>query len=101
MTVIGPLLAIPAPSSISLLPSATQRDSLESCLALYMGLEAGACSDNTFAAKKRDLEGFLGYFARATGCDHPDQWTRSLTAGYLKALASQGKKPTTVNRVLA
>jgi integrase/recombinase XerD len=93
------LIQTPLPAG-QLLPAA-RRESLEAWLALYMGLEAGACSDNTFRAKKRDLEGFLGYFARATGSDHPDQWTRSLTAGFLKALAGEGKKPTTVNRVLA
>jgi integrase/recombinase XerD len=94
-------MLLPGPAKAGGLLPASRRDSLEAWLALYMGLEAGACSDNTFRAKKRDLEGFLGYFARATSCDHPDQWTRSLTAGYLKALTGQGKKPTTINRVLA
>jgi integrase/recombinase XerD len=95
----GTLIQAPAPANHLL--SAGRRDSLEAWLALYMALEGGACSDNTFRAKKRDLAGFLGFFHQATGSDHPDQWTRSLTAGYLKALAGQGKKPTTVNRVLA
>jgi site-specific recombinase XerD len=95
----GELIPTAAPAG-PLVP-AGGRDSLEAWLGLYMGLEAGACSENTFRAKQRDLQGFLNYFAQATGSDHPDQWTRSLTAGYLKALAGAGKKPTTVNRVLA
>jgi integrase/recombinase XerD len=78
-----------------------RRDSLIAWLGLYMGLEAGACAENTFRAKQRDLEGFLSYFARATGSEHPDQWTRSLTAGYLKALDGEDKSPATINRALA
>ncbi len=89
------------PTHSGQLVSAGQRDSLTAWLQLYMALEAGACSENTFKAKRRDLEGFLGHFARASGCDHPDQWTRSLTAGYVKTLVRHGKKPATINRVLA
>ncbi len=92
---------IPAVCLPSSLLTAAREDSLAAWLLLYMQLEAGAGSDNTFLAKRRDLEGFLGYFARATGGDHPDQWTRSLTAGYLRGLEQAGKKPTTINRALA
>ncbi len=95
----GTLILAPAPAG-QLVPEG-RRDSLATWLQLYMGLEAGACSENTFKAKRRDLEGFLSDFTRASGGDHPDQWTRSLTGGYLKALERQGKKPTTINRVLA
>src|SRR5205823_5649904 len=48
-----------------------------------------------------DLNRFLGYFQTATGSDLPDQWTRSLTNGFLRQLEQEKRKPTTVNRVLA
>src|SRR5215831_1699460 len=78
-----------------------RHESLVAWLGLYMTVEGAATSTNTFRAKRRDLEGFLDYFRDTTRSDHPDQWTRSLTAGYLKHLAREGKKPTTLNRVLA
>jgi len=78
-----------------------QRDSLTAWLQLYMTVEAAAGSPNTFRAKKRDLEHFLGFFQQAVRSDHPDQWTRSITAAYLKGLSRDGKKPTTINRALA
>ena len=79
-----------------------KQESLVDWMNLYIGLEAGASSDNTFKAKMRDLEGFLVYFRETTGSDHPDQWTRSLTSSFLKQLERTGKKkPTTINRLLA
>jgi integrase/recombinase XerD len=84
-----------------LLPS-DKRDSLVSWLSLYMGLEAAAGADNTFKAKQRDLETFLAFFHQATGCDHPDQWTRSVTAAFIKHLGQgNARKGTTINRILA
>jgi integrase/recombinase XerD len=80
---------------------ADRRDSLIAWLGLYMTVEAAAASANTVRAKKRDLEDFLGFFAQAVKSDHPDQWTRSVTAAYLKGMDRDGKKPTTVNRALA
>src|SRR5580704_12777426 len=79
-----------------------RRDSLVAWLGLYLGLEAGAASENTFKAKKRDLETFLAFFHRATGSDHPDQWTRPVTAAFLKELGQgNARKPTTIIRILA
>jgi integrase/recombinase XerD len=95
----GELMPLPKPVE-SLIPT-DQRDSLVAWFSLYMAVEAGASADNTFKAKRRDLEGFLNYFRQATGSDRPDLWTRSLSAGYLKALAKAGKAATTTNRVLA
>ena len=84
----------------ALLP-AKKQDSLIAWMNLYIGLEAGASSDNTFLAKRRDLEAFLVYFRETTGSDHPDQWTRSLTSSFLKQLERSGRRATTVNRLLA
>src|SRR5713226_7875314 len=92
-----PVAAGPA----SLLPS-TKRDSLAAWLGLYMGLEAAAGAENTVKAKQRDLQTFLDYFTEATRSDDPDQWTRSLTGGFLKQLGKEKtKSPTTINRILA
>lgn len=88
------------PVSADALP-ACERDSLVAWFNLYMGLEAGANADNTIAAKTRDLEAFLGFFARAIGSDHADLWTRSITADFVKALLKEKRSPTSINRILA
>src|SRR6266849_6665848 len=94
---IVPMLA----KTEELLP-ASKQESLVEWFNLYMGLEARASADNTFHAKKRDLESFLLFFRQASGTDHPDQWTRSITADFLKFLdRKQKKKPTGINRILA
>ena len=84
------------------------RNSLVAWFNLYMAIEAGTPDSNTFKAKQSDLSRFIAYFRRVTGSDHPDQWTRSTSQGFLKDLLRAksdrtGKKlaPTTVNRVLA
>ena len=84
------------------------RNSLIAWFNLYMAIEAGTPDSNTFKAKQSDLSRFVAYFRRVTGSDHPDQWTRSASQGFLKELLRTksertGKKlaPTTVNRVLA
>jgi integrase/recombinase XerD len=77
-------------------------ESLVAWFNLYMELEAAAGSENTVEAKRRDLGRFLEYFGEAVGGDHIDDWTRSLTAGYLKHLQRVRRLgPTTVNRALA
>jgi integrase/recombinase XerD len=90
-----------APASTLL--AAERREYLSAWFNLYLGLEAAAGSDNTFLAKKRDLQLFLQFFQEATHGEHPDGWTRSVTTAFLKRL-SQGekpRKPTTINRILA
>src|SRR5215469_16286631 len=93
---------LPLPMNAEALLPANKQESLVAWKTLYIGLEAGASSENTFKAKRRDLETFLVYFRETTGSDHPDQWTRSLTSSFLKQLERTGKKkPTTINRLLA
>lgn len=88
-------------TAATLLPS-QRRESLVGWFELYLGIEAGPKDSNTFKAKRADLQKFVDYLTTAAGTDHPDQWTRSLTEGFLKHLFSQQKlAPTTVNRVLA
>lgn len=78
------------------------RESLAAWCTLYVELEAGANSENTLKAKTADLQAFLSYFTRVAGSDHPDQWTRSVTTGFLRHLEKMEKRrPTTINRMLA
>ena len=93
------LIAI-ALSTSELLPR-QERESLVAWLGLYLRIEASAGAATTFRAKRHDLEEFLGFFSNATQSDHPDQWTRPLTAAYLKRMELDDKKPTTINRALA
>jgi integrase/recombinase XerD len=93
---------VPVEGKTATLIPATRRESLRAWFSVYMGIEGRAGSDNTFVAKQRDLELFLGFLLDAAGTDHPDQWTRSVTQDFLKHLQrAMHRSPTTVNRVLA
>jgi integrase/recombinase XerD len=97
-----PAKLVPVEGKTATLIPAAKRETLAAWFNLYMGIEGRAGSDNTFRAKKRDLELFLSFLLEATGADHPDQWTRSLTQDFLKHLQrARHRSPTTVNRVLA
>ena len=91
----------------ALLP-ANRKNSLVAWFNLYMGVEVGEASPNTFKAKAADLTRFAEFFVKTTGTDHPDQWTPSVSKAFLSHLLKSksprtGKKlaPTTINRVLA
>jgi len=68
------------PTAVTLLPP-EQAESLVAWCNVYVSLEAAAGSENTAEAKRCDLNGFLDFFVRAVGSDHPDDWMRSLTLG--------------------
>ncbi len=88
-------------AAATLIPKRKQSSLIEWCN-LYLGIEGRAGSDNTFKAKRRDLESFLGFLQKSAGTDHPDQWTRSVTRDFLKYLErKEDKSPSTINRVLA
>lgn len=94
-------------NTATLIPT-DRRSSLMAWLSLYMTIEAGDPESNTFQAKAQDLSRFMGFFGFATGSDHPDQWARSISTGFVKHLLKTrsektGNKlaPSTVNRVLA
>jgi integrase/recombinase XerD len=67
----------------------------------YLAEEAGANAANTFRAKSRDLSQFLHFLADQLRSDHPDDWTKSITAAFLRRLEGQRRKPATANRVLS
>src|SRR3954447_21810907 len=80
----------------------TKQDSLAAWCTLYVELEAGANSENTLKAKRVDLQAFLTYFSQVAGTDQPDQWTRSVTGGFLRHLEQKEKRRTTsIHRMLA
>lgn len=92
---------LPARTELGRFPATAKLDRLVAWLNLYMDQEAGANAENSIKDKARDLSVFLDFFIQATGSGHPDQWTRSMTADYIKQLQREKRSPTTVNRVLA
>jgi integrase/recombinase XerD len=68
----------------------------------YLVLEAAGDAANTYLAKRRDLNLFLGYFRDRLNSDDPDDWTKPVTVAFLRFLENtQERKASTVNRVLA
>ena len=99
---------IPMDANAATLIPANKQNSLMAWLSLYMTIEAGDPESNTFQAKSQDLSRCMRYFGSATGSDHPDQWTRSISTGFVKHLLKTRSErtgnrlaPSTVNRVLA
>jgi integrase/recombinase XerD len=97
---ITELVAIEA-TAAALLPE-DKRESLIAWFELYMGTQVGDPASNTFRAKKSDLQKFIEYLLHASGTDHPDQWTKSVTESFLRKLyKKQNLAASTVNRALA
>src|SRR5713101_4386761 len=85
-------------------------DSLAAWRRVYEELEDKAKSDNTRAAKRRDLDLFLRYFEQHVGSDQVDDGTKPVTTGFLRWLETtpidrgpdeKKRKATTVNRVFS
>jgi integrase/recombinase XerD len=78
------------------------QDSLAAWIREYGRLEAASNALNTVKAKARDLAAFLAFMREKVKSDHPDDWTKPVTTAFLRHLENnQGKRATTVNRVLA
>lgn len=80
--------------------------SLVGWLIAYCHAEVAGSPKTTLQAKKRDFELFLGYFATMMGTDAIDDWTRSVTTGFVSWLETdanggKGYAPTSVNRTMA
>ena len=65
-----------------------------------------ALISTTIDAKRRDFQLFLDYFARMMRSDSIDDWTRSVTLGFVQWLENEGNEgrgyaPTSVNRTMA
>ena len=77
-------------------------DSLTAWVRHYGTYEASANAKNTVHAKARDLALFIDFFAARLRSDNPDDWTKPVTQAFLRHLEDDlGRRPTTVNRVLA
>jgi hypothetical protein len=84
------------------LVSPNDPESLTAWLRLYGALEAGTNADNTMKAKARAPALFREFFADMVSSDHPDAWTKSVTAAFLRHLEHHLKRQAaTINRVLA
>ena len=79
-------------TAATLLP-VKKRESLFAWFELYMGTQVGDPASNTFKAKKGDLQKFIEYLTKSSGTDHPDQWTKSVTDGFLRKLYVQVRQP--------
>lgn len=89
------------------LPTPTEPgEGLIGWLIAYCQAEVAGAPQTTAQAKKRDFELFLDYFARMMRSDALDDWTRSVTLGFVQWLENEahsghGYAPTSVNRTLA
>ena len=80
--------------------------SLVGWLLAYGHAEVAGSPKTTLDAKKRDFQLFLNYFAKMMGTDSIDDWTRSVTLGFVSWLENEGNgekgyAPTSVNRTMA
>jgi integrase/recombinase XerD len=80
--------------------------SLVGWLIAYCHAEVAGSPRTTLDAKRRDFQLFLGYFARMMRSDSIDDWTRSVTLGFVQWLEGEanegrGYAPTSVNRTMA
>jgi integrase/recombinase XerD len=72
----------------------------------YCHAEVVGSPETTLDAKKQDFQLFLSYFGRMMGTDAIDDWTRSVTLGFVQWLEGEanegrGYAPTSVNRTMA
>ena len=82
-------------SSPSSRPSSRPLDaggSLVGWLIAYCHAEVAGAPKTTLQAKKRDFELFLGYFAKMMRSDSIDDWTRSVTLGFVQWLENEANE---------
>lgn len=97
-------LVIPeTPTQLATIDAGT---SLVGWLLAYCHAEVAGAPKTTLDAKKRDLQLFLGYFSKMMRSDSIDDWTRSVTLGFVgwledEANDGKGYAPTSINRTLA
>ena len=93
---------VPMNASAAMMLPRQRQDSLLAWFELYLGTQVGDPESNTFKAKKNDLQKFVEFISESSGTDHPDQWTKSITEGFLRKLyKKQDFAASTVNRALA
>jgi len=78
---MGQELVIPdKPSQLATLDAGT---SLTGWLLAYCHAEVAGAPKTTVEAKRRDFQLFLSYFSKMMRSDAIDDWTRSVTLGFL------------------
>lgn len=88
------------------LPAVDAGSSLVQWLITYCHAEVAGSPKTTLDAKKRDFQLFLGYFAQTMRSNSVDDWTRSVTLGFVQWMENEangggGYAPTSVNRTMA
>src|SRR6266536_220524 len=97
-----PVKTLPATASPNVLHRERTHHGLTYWFKQYLVVEAASGAANTYLAKRRDLNHFLVFFEDRLRSDAPDDWTKSVTAAFLRSLEMSGsRKPSTVNRTLA
>jgi integrase/recombinase XerD len=99
-------LELAIPETPAPLPSTDAGGSLTRWLLAYCHAEVAGAPKTTLQAKKRDFELFLGYFSKMMRSDAIDDWTRSVTLGFVQWMENEANKgrgyaPTSVNRTMA
>jgi hypothetical protein len=95
MSKVPALVELIIPEQPSQFPALDGGSSLVNWLVAYCHAEVAGAPKNTLQAKKRDFELFLSYFTTMMGSDSLDDWTRSVTLGFVSWLeteANDGKK---------
>ena len=99
-------MSIIIPETPTQLATVDAGTSLVGWLIAYCHAEVAGSPKTTLDAKKRDFQLFLGYFSRTMRSDAIDDWTRSVTLGFVEWLENEGNEgqgyaPTSVNRTMA
>jgi len=81
-------------------------DTIQAWASLYLTSQVAAGSVATRKAKISDLRRFVDWYVRATGSDHIDAWSRSVTEAYQHELLNRTPrdrplKASTINRYMA
>lgn len=93
-------LTLSAPANLT--RPASESDSLIHWIMQYGEDEVAGSPATTIRAKRDDLQLFLDYFTRTLRSDCVDDWTKSVTKGFVTWLEKEkGNAATTINRRLA
>lgn len=99
---------VPSPDE-GLIQSAVDIDDdsrLSTWVIRYWQAEVDGSVKTTLESKKRDIQRFLDYFGSNLRSDHVDDWTKSVSKGFIrwleaKANGGKGYAPTSINRFIA
>jgi integrase/recombinase XerD len=85
---------------LKLVPAGGDSPTLLAWSLAYMRMKViGVQSENTEAAKRRDLSAFLDFYGKLNGHLAIELWLPRDTRAFLKSLERNGRAPTTINRM--